>query len=243
MQAQLDRLRERYDFQSWSQPARPSSLAWSFQLTGNELPGWRPHRIQRVDLPGDPPATLSVWRPTDGDGALLAVNVYECDSESAAREQLLRLLGEFQGPPLTRTAEPGDVAFTAGSSGILFVRANLVALVRSIERTPAPVTDNAAQLDRILDADFEPTGDKPPVFSGTEASAGSATGDVIPLAIAATEPDGGPVWFRLRCATGSLILHDGRPALVPDTPGPHVIEVTAIGRSGTATRELRIEPS
>jgi hypothetical protein len=242
MQAQLDRLRERYEFPSWSETSRPSSLVWGFQLSGHELPGWRPHRIQLVDMPGDPPASLSVWRPAQGNGALLAVNVYECPSETAAREHLLRLLGEFQGPALTRAAEPGDVAFTAGSTGVLFARGNLVALVRSIERTPAPVTDNAARLDAVLAGTTEPTGDNPPEFSELAASTTTAEpGALITLTVAATDPAGGAVWFLFRCDTADLVLLNNQPALVPDTPGSHAVEVTAIGSSGRATRELRIE--
>jgi hypothetical protein len=241
MQVQLDRLREQYEFASWSTPRDTSLLAWGFRLSGSELPGWSPHRIQQVDLPGEPPATLSVWRPAEGNGALLAVNVYECDDEAAARRHLLRLLGEFQGPNLQRIASPGDVAFAAGSAGVLFARGNLVAFVRSIERSPAPVAENAARLDRILDADVEPRGDGPEIDTLSIPAAEARGQRPIPIDAAASDRAGGPVWFRFRSDTGRLMLQNRRPAFTPSEPGPHEIEVTAIGATGVSERTLRID--
>lgn len=237
MQAQTDRLQQRYDFDSWNVPRGPTSIAWGFRLGGNELPGWKPHRIQQVDLPGQPPASLSVWRPTQGNGTLLAVNVYECDDESAARRYLLRLLGEFQGPDLQRVASPGEVAFAAGSAGLLFARGNLVALVRSIERTPAPVAESAGRLDDVLAGNIPETRDGP---SLDQLAAEPGTGASIPLSIKASGAAGDPVWFHLRSETGRLALLNRQPTFTPEGAGPHAVRVTAVSATGTTTDTLRI---
>jgi hypothetical protein len=240
MQVQLDRLRQRYDFASWSDPDGTGSLVRGFRLAGDELPGWRPHRIQQVDMPGEPNASLSVWRPERGNGALLAVNVYECDDDAAARRYLLQLLGEFQGPDLTRVASPGNVAFAAGAAGVLFARGNLVALVRSIERTPAPVAETAARLDRVLEGDVERDGQGPTIDILDARSVDLPAGQPIPITVSATDPSGTPVALRFASATGRFTTHNRQPAFVPTGAGPHEIEVTAIGAAGTTRRTLRI---
>jgi hypothetical protein len=239
MQVQLDRLTQRYDFSSWSAPRGPGSLTWGFRLNGDEIPGWKPHRIQQVDLPGEPHASLSVWRPVEGNGALLALNVYECDDETAARRYLLRLLGEFQGPQLTRVASPGDISFAAGAVGLLFARGNLVALVRSIERTPAPVAETAARLDRVLAGGSEPTG-KGPVIDTLDAQSDVPAGQPVPITISATDPSGATVWYHFASATGRFTVRGRQPAFLPSQDGPHEIEVTAVGAAGSTRRSLKL---
>jgi hypothetical protein len=239
MQVQLDRLRQRYDFSSWSTPQGPGSLAWGFRLAGDEIPGWKPHRIQQVDLPGEPHASLSVWRPLEGNGALLAVNVYQCDDEAAARRYLLRMLGEFQGPDLTRVAAPGEVAYAAGAVGLLFARANLVALVRSIERTPAPVAETAARLDRVLSGRAERPGDGP-VIETLDAPADVPAGQPVPITVAANDPAGGTVWFHFASDAGRFTARGRQAAFLPTGDGPHAIVVTAIGAAGATRRTLRL---
>jgi hypothetical protein len=39
------------------------------------------------------------------------------------------------------------------------------------------------------------------------------------------------------------MLQNRRPAFTPAGPGPHDIEVTAIGATGVAERTLRIDPA
>lgn len=239
MQVQLDRLMQRYDFPSWSTPEGPGSFAWRFRLSGNEIPGWKPHRIQQVDLPGEPHSCLSVWRPVRGNGALLAINVYECDDEAAARRYLLRLLGEFQGPDLARVAAPGQVAFAAGAVGLLFARGNLVALVRSIERMPAPVAETAARLDEVLSGETGRAGAAPAIDS-LDAQPDRTAGQPVPITFSATDPSGAPVWYHFVSETGRFTIHARQPAFLAEQDGPHEIIATAVGAAGSTRRTLRL---
>jgi hypothetical protein len=157
----FDVLRERYRFDEWKNggPARPSTeggTRGALTFRGDELPGWRLVRQTARDAPppGHPPFTRSVWQG-DSPEQLAGVDVYACASSAAAREYLLRLLGEFQGPALTRAAalDVGDVAFvTPGDAAVLFARGSLVAVVRNAGRRVEPLGSVARALDAALGA-------------------------------------------------------------------------------------------
>jgi hypothetical protein len=242
MQKPPDRLRDRFDYLSWSQPElRASALGWGFRLLGTEIPGWEPHRIQVVDLPGEPCANLSVWRPTDKNGQLLAVNIFECDSVRAARIHLLRLLGEVREADVRRVADPGDVAFASGWVVRLFVRDNYVAYIRSIERAAAPVSEVAQIIDRVLSGHAETRGERPPQIRTLQADLSNPSGaGSIPIRMDATDP-AGPVWVRLDTPSGSFRIERGAPAFVPSRSGPQLIRVHVSGPNGAIEKTLRIE--
>src|SRR5262249_13655262 len=118
MTTQLEHLSKLYEFASWRDAPAPEErlFVWRFRVGGEDVEGWSAHRVQRVELKDVLPAPVSVWRQAGKSEALLAIDVYEAPSRSAAREQLLRLLGEFQGPALKKRDTPGEVAFAAGDA-------------------------------------------------------------------------------------------------------------------------------
>ncbi len=240
MQEQRDRLRDRYDFAAWGgkDANAPGVLGLGLRLLGDEIEGWIPHRTQLVLTVGEPPANLSVWRPAEPDGALLAIDIYECASVEAARVFLLRLLAEFQGPELLRVRGPGDAAFARGEAALLFARDNYATLVRSIERVPAPAREIAFVIDRLLTESR--SGDQPPAIATLRADGDVAEGLDVPLRVEASDPGGGPVWIRLTTPSGELRLERGSPVFVPSRGGPHEIRVRATGPGGTATAVLRL---
>jgi hypothetical protein len=242
MKKQTDESGEHFDFVSWSQPDA-KSLGWGFRLLGNEITGWTPHRIQVVDLPGEPRANLSVWRPVGGGGQLLAINVFECDSARAARFHLLHLLGEINDPAIRRVDEPGDVAFVVGFTARLFARDNHVAVVRSIERTIAPLAEIAGTVDGILAGQAASIGANPPRLRALRAdSVGARAGEAVPLHIDIVDPTG-PAWVRLDTPGGSFHIEHGEPVFVPAQPGSQTIRVRIAGPGGTLDHTLRFDAS
>jgi hypothetical protein len=247
MTTQLEQLHQLYDFDSWRDARRPeeSLFLWRFRLSGGEIEGWKAYRIQRLELGGAPPANISLWRPGKEDlSRLLAIDIYEAQSRAAAREHLLRLLGEFQGPPLKRREVPGEVAFVAGETAVLFARANVAVFVRSVDRDPAPAAAMAAQLDRYI-------GTRPLTVErgGPQISAlrpvkpgAAAPGRPVVLTIEAAGPDRGSTWFKLFSRSGDFRMEQGGPAYVAAGAGPHEITVYAIGASGAASSQsLRLD--
>jgi hypothetical protein len=245
-----DQLRDRHDFASWKDPGTDVSMVGcGFHIRGDELPGWVPLRTQTVEPAGEPQAVLSVWRPSAGNGQLLAVNVYECASARAARTHLLRLLGDVLEPDLQRIRGPGEVAFAAGRSVILFARYNYVIFVRSIERTPAPVVDSAAVIDRLLTAalasDDTNDGEARRVFDhaipGLRWEAAGDAGGRFAIRLHEIAAGGDRPWTRIVARTGDLSLDRGTIHFAPREPGPHFIDVAVIESNRVMAGTLRID--
>ena len=79
---------------------------------------------------------------------MVRVDVFECASAGDAREKALWMLGEFESPLIEPTSGIGDLAFASrGDALLLFVRANLVYLLRSI----GPVRSETRSAARALD--------------------------------------------------------------------------------------------
>lgn len=241
MQVDFDRLRERYDFDSWGGVSGDAVLGWRFRLNGREFPGWAAHRIQFVELDNEPAANLSVWRPLQGNGALVAANVYECDDRAAARLHLLRLLGEFQGADLVRLDGPGDVAFASGPAGIVFARDNFVGLVRNIERVTAPVAAIANRLDSVLTGQHEPADGTNPTIARFSAASGNVLPDQpVALYIESADPTDRTPWFRLATTSGHFAINHDNVIFTPSRSGTHDISLSAIGPGGISERVLQI---
>src|SRR5712692_7957437 len=224
MKDMLDVLRRKYRFDEWRGRSRAaeSVFAWRFFLSGNEFAGWRAHRIHTAQTPEGPIGTLSVWQRVGGEkDDLLGVDVYEAESRAAAHDYLLRLLGEFQGDLGEPRGAIGDVSFVSAATA-LFARANLVVLVRALGTGDPPVNQIADAFDRSLvtrpnaDGPFAPKID---AFRSRASTLGAA------LEIAATDPQGRPVQYRLFAPSGELSASAGTLRFVPKDDGP--VRVTA----------------
>jgi hypothetical protein len=166
--SRADSLARRFEFDDW--PARGHDrgalLVWNATVAGDELPGMTMERVKRTEAStlaetravpeaaGDRTAAAprvhvqSVWRDDRDPGVLVRVDIFECLSEADARDKALWLLGEFESPLVERTRDVGDVAFATRDDGlILFVRANLVYLLRNIERRGRAMRQAAQALD------------------------------------------------------------------------------------------------
>jgi hypothetical protein len=162
-----DTLKRRFAYGDWPRRrGRGALFIWNAALAGDELPGMTMERVKRfetesvVDPSGRPEAARdrltdaprahlqSLWRDHGRSGVLVRVDIAEGLSAADAREKALWLLGEFESPLVERSGDLGDVAFaTRGDGLILFVRANLVYLLRNIERRGIALRQAAQALD------------------------------------------------------------------------------------------------
>ncbi|MBV8224756.1 MAG: hypothetical protein JO232_06150, partial [Verrucomicrobia bacterium] len=84
---------------------------------------------------------------------LLAIDVFVCGSVKGARDQMLEVLGDFQSGVVERDAgkgTPGEIAFALGDTMVLFVRLNLVVLVRNAGPKVVSVRPACRALDTRL---------------------------------------------------------------------------------------------
>lgn len=157
MESQQDDLKRRFNYEVWQakpgeNEGRPVSRV---TLRGDELPGFVAQRIQRVEAAENFPAYVrSIWQQSKSEGdVLITMDLYECASTSAAREFLLRLLGEFQSPEVQRQTPGtvGDVAFVyPGDTMLLFSRRNVVVWLRNAGPQVVSVMPLAQTIDRNL---------------------------------------------------------------------------------------------
>jgi hypothetical protein len=142
----IERLKERFRYREWAGGTERPPIA-EVVVEGLLAQEWRVDHVDRVEQEGHPPGWLAVWRAARGEQAV-ALDLYRCASAGEAREYLLRLLDQFQSPHVVRIEGRegvGDVAFAPpGDRALVFVAANVVALVRSVGREPVGVRAIAA---------------------------------------------------------------------------------------------------
>jgi len=164
----LDFTTKRYDFEQWRQnpdvdttshPPKvddtPHDIATA--LTQNSIiPDWKLHSPQvrrnteRFELVID--ALLQPSSPAEQ--VFLGIKLYQCKAATNARRFLLELLSAFHTVDLSRDHIGiffGEVSFVnTDETAALFVRQNIVTLVRSAGRHKVPATGAARALDAFL---------------------------------------------------------------------------------------------
>ena len=157
MESQQDALKRHFDYAAWQVKGGEDEVApvYRISLRGDELPGWVAQRIQRTGASENFPAYVrSIWRQSKDEGdVLISIDLYECASTSAAREFLLRLLGEVQSPEVERQVPGtvGDVAFVyPGNTMLLFSRRNIVVWLRNAGSPVVSVMPLAQTIDQYV---------------------------------------------------------------------------------------------
>jgi hypothetical protein len=250
MDSQLvETLKERHSYDTWrdNNTLEENLFIWKFFLNGNEFPNWRAHRIQPIEVPGQPPSIQSIWQlPTkDKTETLLNVNIYECGSRRNAHEFLVHLLGEFQSPLIVRQEQTpiGDIAFVyPGNTSILFSRANLVLLIRNVGRDLVSVNEFAQQLDLSLTSRPETEGVKvvPEIQRFQPLDEEFRTPSGVLLELEASDPLERPLWYKFFSRSGEVLLEGDRLTYQPQASGAQEATVFAINANRGAVSQ-RVE--
>jgi hypothetical protein len=233
----MARLSKAYSFAGWSEPERGASVFVSgLFLSGWELPGWRLAKAHRTQADG-PAAVLALWGQSEGaEGAMVRVDLLETASRKAARQELLRVLGEFQAPILERSGGVGEVQFGDREGRVvLFLRGNVVALVRNAGRKLVRVSAQAGALDALLQDQPDRPGER-----AASSPRFSAKPDGPAWRIEPTPSSGGlmpPAWFKFFTRTGEVQAAKDAFQYVPYERGRHAITVIEVDRAGKSYRE------
>ncbi|MHC4618921.1 MAG: hypothetical protein ACYTEQ_14350 [Planctomycetota bacterium] len=250
---QFEKLKERYDFGEWQNRNNLTEnlFIWRFSLLHDQFGNWKASRMRTLEAPTEPGAELllgreievqgqrsrlvqSVWQQAEGGAdAVLSVDAYEFASRAAAHEALVRMLAEFQSPQvkLRQDIPVGDVAFShPGGRIILFARANLVLVLRTIGRTDVPVMDIARQLDVDLTSKpVQSAGLAAPAIRRCQVSEEETEVENpvrLDLDVAQTEET--PVMVKIFSKQGQVVFQEGGPVYRPSSSGEEVLEVYAI---------------
>jgi hypothetical protein len=146
----LKLLQERYAYVEWQSARAESTDVQLREFRGDELPGFTLSRRSSREDDGAR-VTRGIWTSEGNAERVLDIEVISTASESVARERLLDLLGDMQGPVGTRLptgAGIGDVAFTlGGESAIMFARGASVVRIRNAGRAIEGVSAQAKLID------------------------------------------------------------------------------------------------
>ena len=155
-QERLARLKKRFGFDQWSVDKDSPTNEGSADIDVEGLiPGWELAGADPDDTEGLPPSVRSLWQEEKGDrDRVLALDLYECGSESAAREFLLEQLDQFESPLMERLEGAelvGDVAFShPGRYVALFAHGRRVIVLKNAGSEPVPTLEIARQIDAFL---------------------------------------------------------------------------------------------
>lgn len=245
-----DALEDRHDYESWAGTTDRDENAFflNLLLTGSEVPGWE-LAVERPAVRDGPVVSRSwFWASSDHEDALVRVHGYECPSLDFAHEQLLRLLGEFQGPVLRRSRDgPGDVAFVVGEgNAVVAARGNLA--LRFLNAGPRAVglDDFAGGLDRHLVRPPEPDPDRDAI-PGPRIEELRLEGQPDPheeaeMVVSARDPLEGEFGWRIY-SPGRVRRDDGTLRYSRSSAGAETLRVVVVNEAGGVTsRSLRLEP-
>jgi hypothetical protein len=175
-------------------------LAIGFGFRGEELPGWTLETLFSTNASARVPHLIATFRR--GPSQAIRIDVFEATSHSEARLVVDRLLQQFEAPIMSeRSPAPvGETCFEGPEeTPVLFVRGNLVVLVRQADLELVP----AAELSRILDhfLTSQPDGASeslkvPPTSTGTE---GQVVAHVDLSGASATDH-----WFKVVAENGEI---------------------------------------
>lgn len=149
---QLDALKTRFSFDSWSGTNRLGREVVARKLVAPKglFEGLVLERARDIDV-GDGARLLRATfiSPSDAE-CMITMDAYECDSRQAAHLVLLELLDHMQAPDVERldSSRVGDVCFGRGKPTVLlFARCNVAVLLRNGGRNVVEVDRFAAAAD------------------------------------------------------------------------------------------------
>lgn len=243
----LNRLKDAHHYDEWenSNTLDTNLFVWQFVSSDVQILGWKPRKLQRIEVRNTVGALQSIWDDVTGNQgeSVLNAEIYECSSRREAQHFLLERMAQMQlSGKLARIKEPpaGDVAFVAPSDDmILFARANLALLISNVGQNTVPVL-------RIASAFDEQFRSMPATLVSKYATLGIQTFALaaparleaaLPLTIDIPNPQQEHLWFKFFSGTGEVELINGIPHYKPSREGTNEVKVFAINSAGNASTE------
>lgn len=256
---QFEDLAEQFRFPTWQgrRVLRDNLFVWRLELAGDEFASWEAQHVQAVPVIPEahenrrfilarrnaapeaevvaygPQLVVSTWRNPAAPGALMSVAIYQCTSAEDARSRCLLVLGEFQTLRMEQAdyLEIGDVAFAAPELlTILFVRGNLVVLLRNGGKDLVSLAEAARSLDVSLIARPRAGGTTPRSRPGKALFRlkGRTAGRPLELHMVDTP---GLKRARFFSQGGEVSFRDGRLTFTNPTPGATQLEAAFDGET------------
>ncbi len=195
---------------------------WQFFFLGEEFMGWQPHQVRNIEPDQEtqqPPLSMATLISVEGETPMsIRLDAHELASRAAALDFLLGSLAQFQLPYIERLVQAeeqglGEVVFgTPERTCLLFVRANLVGMVRNIAREPINVEPFARNFDHYLASQpdqSEPTL-TPEIELVEESLPPLEPGAIIPFRVSEKIRGERRVWYKFFSNSGKVRQKDGQ---------------------------------
>ena len=149
----LSRLKDRYQAETWG--TEPDEAAQELDLEAAPASGWSVLDVSKQVVEDGPEAqTILLRGPDEEREQILKVDLVRYADAQAARDGLLSLLDNFEGPVVERLegeAALGQAAFSVpGGYVTLFVQGNAVVRVSNAGRDLVPTAEQASSISRAL---------------------------------------------------------------------------------------------
>lgn len=251
----LERLAVVHGFQSWRDLnlLEANLFINNFIVRENCLPDLGLLQIESAEAAVCRRATKSVWQLSDDQRDVrLRFDIFECASLPEARGLVLELLTKIQTDDMTRReyvgaegSAVGDVLFaTPDNTRIIFSRANLVLMLRNVEREITPLLGVARQLDQSIisqpNAEDAKAVEEVGRFHLTGAEPLSSPLSFEAAYLQPSAPDlleGYPLTYKFFSDTGKVFRQGKHLAYQPSSGGRQLIVIFATNARGDAFRQ------
>jgi hypothetical protein len=211
---------DRYDINKWQENGMKNLFIWQYFMGGHELAGWQLKEVRPWDISTEK-VVQYYWENSTDIEQKIKIDIIECRSWLHAQEQLLVLLQQHMHVHLPEAGKKeirvGDAAYAGDGDEpqhLLFVRANIVAVLNSIGKRRVPVAKAALQLDNLFYDKplLQVTGVIPVIdnFSIDKQEKKINDRDAALLTIKANDPLRRPLWYKLVASQGEILMQDNK---------------------------------
>lgn len=211
---------DRYDINKWRENGMKNLFIWQYFMGGHELAGWQLKEIRPWEVSAEK-VVQYYWENSAVKDEKIKIDIIECRSWFHAQQQLLASLRQHMQVYLPEAGKKGfrvgDAAYAGDGEEpqhMLFVRANIVAVLNSIGRKKVPVAKTALQLDNLFYDKplLQVTGVTPVIenFSIDKQEKKIDDQDVVQVIIKASEPLRRPLWYKLLASRGEILMEDDK---------------------------------
>ncbi len=210
-----------YNIKKWEEASTKNLFVWKFFLGGNEVPEWKLTEVRTTEGFKEGIAKEYYWENKEQKEEAIKIDIIECYSWQKAEEMLMNIVNNHMAPRLAET-KIGDTSYTGFGDvlqHIIFVRANMVVVLKSIGKKDISVKEFSAILDELFYSKpiASEKGVLPAIasFSIADRHVNITEKNAFKLEVTATDPLERPLWYKFFADNGEFLSTEGEIYFIP----------------------------